>query len=183
MLSQISTNVLKTQTTVLRTALTLLEVTSVSVMMDILWTLINTHAMVVIVDFMHNYFLLRHTVPINFTDNDECVSGMNMCHTNASCTNTNGSYECQCLPGFTGDGFNCSSKKENSHICFKNISLFPPTDIDECSYSSLNNCSENANCTDTIGSYECMCTDGYTGDGRVCDGLWKLYFCTGINCT
>ena len=58
-----------------------------------------------------------------------------------------------------------------------NLSL--PTDIDECSNSNINNCSENANCTDTIGSYECTCSEGYGGSGIFCDGIYKL--CAHIN--
>ena len=43
-------------------------------------------------------------------DVDECSTGNNSCHVNASCTNTDGGYECDCISGFSGDGFNCSSK-------------------------------------------------------------------------
>ena len=44
------------------------------------------------------------------------------------------------------------------------------TDIDECTDISKNNCSLNANCTDTIGSYDCTCQIGYSGNGYICDG-------------
>ena len=44
------------------------------------------------------------------------------------------------------------------------------TDIDECTDPSRNNCSTNANCTDTIGSYDCTCHVGYSGNGYTCDG-------------
>ena len=50
-----------------------------------------------------------------------------------------------------------------------NASLFF-TDIDECANPSKNNCSSNANCTDTIGSYDCTCEIGYSGNGYTCDG-------------
>ena len=51
------------------------------------------------------------------------------------------------------------------------------SDINECDDSSLNNCSENANCTDTIGSYECTCSEGYSGDGISCEGkICWVYF-------
>ena len=29
----------------------------------------------------------------------------------------------------------------------------------------IDSCVENADCTDTEGSYTCMCSSGYTGDG------------------
>ena len=43
------------------------------------------------------------------SDNDEC-SGLNNCDQNANCTNTDGSYTCECNEGYAGDGFECSSK-------------------------------------------------------------------------
>ena len=36
-----------------------------------------------------------------------------------------------------------------------------------CTYS-YHFCSSNANCTNTAGSYECHCNDGFIGDGRTC---------------
>ena len=30
------------------------------------------------------------------------------CHEHANCTDTEGSYECTCNSGFSGNGFNCS---------------------------------------------------------------------------
>ena len=42
-------------------------------------------------------------------------------------------------------------------------------DIDECS-TGLNNCSYNANCSNTDGSFECHCKSGYVGDGFICIG-------------
>ena len=43
-------------------------------------------------------------------DFDECANESDLCHLNASCINTVGSYDCECLSGFMGDGFNCLSK-------------------------------------------------------------------------
>ena len=46
-------------------------------------------------------------------DIDECSEAdavkMNNCHLNASCINTQGSYNCSCNPTYIGDGFNCES--------------------------------------------------------------------------
>ena len=45
------------------------------------------------------------------TDIDECASPeTNSCHSNALCTNTEGSYVCRCLRGYNGDGQNCTGK-------------------------------------------------------------------------
>ena len=33
--------------------------------------------------------------------------GENDCHENATCKNTNGSFTCECDPGYTGDGRLC----------------------------------------------------------------------------
>lgn len=41
-------------------------------------------------------------------DINECVyDGGNKCHEAAECTNTEGSYRCDCEDGYTGDGLNC----------------------------------------------------------------------------
>ena len=49
---------------------------------------------------------------------DECSLGMNDCHVNATCNNTEGSYNCSCKNGFTGDGFTC--KGEDSKQLYDN---------------------------------------------------------------
>ena len=50
--------------------------------------------------------------------------------------------------------------------------LFSTTDMDECADDTLNECHENGDCNNTIGSYDCMCTIGYTGDGFNCSGTY-----------
>ena len=44
-----------------------------------------------------------------FSDIDEC-KGNYYCHLNASCTNTDRSYVCECQPGFNGNGQNCKGE-------------------------------------------------------------------------
>ena len=52
------------------------------------------------------------------------------------------------------------------------------TDIDECANDTLNNCSPNATCTNTNGSYTCTCDTGYVGDGFICVGMYQyVYIC------
>ena len=41
-------------------------------------------------------------------------------------------------------------------------------DINECESNDSNNCDENAQCTNTDGSYICTCNPGYSGDGVSC---------------
>lgn len=41
-------------------------------------------------------------------DINECQDGTDNCHPNASCTNTDGGFECTCEEGYYGNGVNCS---------------------------------------------------------------------------
>ena len=56
-------------------------------------------------------------------------------------------------------------------IYILNTCTFSLSDIDEC--STTNNCSVNSVCTNTIGSYQCSCVNGYLdeGLGYVCTGM------------
>ena len=57
---------------------------------------------------MHTSIIRKYEITCT-SDIDECVLGMNQCADDATCFDTVGSYECVCDPGFTGDGFNCTS--------------------------------------------------------------------------
>jgi len=58
-------------------------------------------------------------------------------------------------------------------------------DINECENGD-DNCHENANCTNTEGSFTCSCNPGYAGDGVICTSKLPLiilvtvilYFCS-----
>ena len=41
-------------------------------------------------------------------DINECLTNNGGCHTNATCTNTIGSFTCACKSGYSGNGRNCS---------------------------------------------------------------------------
>lgn len=55
----------------------------------------------------HNLTLLESETSWSYAqcpDVDECDLGLHDCHPEAVCTNTHGSYSCQCKRGFIGDG-------------------------------------------------------------------------------
>jgi len=47
--------------------------------------------------------------------------------------------------------------------------LHLPIDIPEC-VRGLDECDMNATCINTVGSYDCMCNTGFTGNGFSCTG-------------
>ena len=61
--------------------------------------------------------------------------------------------------------------RTNSTFCFVPLT----SDIDECSADS-SPCDENADCTNSDGSYSCTCKQGFIGDGSLCDGLLKQLY-------
>ena len=54
-------------------------------------------------------------------------------------------------------------------VCSLRIDLVSSTDINECKQGG-HNCDMNATCDNTVGSFECRCNDGFTGNGTHCDG-------------
>ena len=51
------------------------------------------------------------------TDVDECDINHGGCSPHAHCTNTEGSFNCTCRPGFQGDGINCRSMYQLNINC------------------------------------------------------------------
>ena len=53
---------------------------------------------------------------------------------------------------------------------------FIRSEIDECA-TNTDNCDDNALCTDVVGSFECVCNTGFSGDGVSCasESLYKVY--------
>ena len=59
-------------------------------------------------------------------------------------------------------------------------SSFALTDIDEC-VEDIDNCNDNARCINTPGSFRCVCEEGFTGDGVICEpGEWWLAQAVGL---
>lgn len=50
------------------------------------------------------------------TDVDECLS--DVCGANANCTDTDGSFECSCDSGYSGDGMSCSGMHDYKILLF-----------------------------------------------------------------
>ena len=59
-----------------------------------------------------------------FSDIDEC-KGNHSCHMNATCTNTDGSYICECHPRFYGNGQSCTGEFNLFAIIFRIFLLEP----------------------------------------------------------
>ena len=104
-------------------------------------------------------------------DVNECALGIHECQ--QTCTNTLGSYECSCQAGYllNGDQYTCSSNKKNATVtCTLKLWIISHADIDECAEGTAM-CEQN--CHDTVGSYTCSCSPGYTlntVDGVRCHG-------------
>uniref|UniRef100_A0A5G2R853 Adhesion G protein-coupled receptor E2 n=1 Tax=Sus scrofa TaxID=9823 RepID=A0A5G2R853_PIG len=77
-------------------------------------------------------------------DVDECQQKLRICKSHSICINTQGSYTCQCLPGF-------KLNPRDPKLC---------TDKDECS-SGEHHCHNSTICTNTVGSYVCHCPQGW----------------------
>ncbi|XP_053472264.1 adhesion G protein-coupled receptor E5 [Ictalurus furcatus] len=81
-------------------------------------------------------------------DENECEYE-NTCGENSVCFNTNGSYYCQCMKGFTSGTTNFTATTGQCR------------DINECTESRTSPCPENTVCVNTIGSYQCTCLSGF----------------------
>ena len=67
-----------------------------------------------------NVFPMTILYVYDFTDVDEC-KGNHSCHVDATCMNTNGSYNCDCHPGYTGNGQNCKGEFNPFATIFRTI--------------------------------------------------------------
>ena len=89
--------------------MTLMDLLRVNAMLGILEMVLTVQVRISFIGlcktFYYSCLLLNSSI---FLDIDECFS--NPCHNNASCTDTEGSFDCQCNTGYSGNGLNCSSK-------------------------------------------------------------------------
>ncbi|KAI1884312.1 hypothetical protein AGOR_G00225130 [Albula goreensis] len=83
-------------------------------------------------------------------DVNECENPVAVCGPNASCTNTNGSFYCQC-----NSGFRATSGTVNFTMLTGSCE-----DINEC-VEDKEFCGHNAVCQNTIGAHFCTCRTGF----------------------
>jgi hypothetical protein len=76
------------------------------------------------------------------------------CDPPAECRVNNGVAACVCRAGYTDD-------PSQPGTC---------VDVDECADGS-DDCDSNANCNNTPGGFECVCKDGFGGNGKLCHSL------------
>jgi hypothetical protein len=55
------------------------------------------------------------------TDIDECTEGIDNCHQQAMCQNTDGSFNCYCNNGWTGNGTHCTGKEGINWVSHQRI--------------------------------------------------------------
>ncbi|MCP3102316.1 DUF4215 domain-containing protein [Myxococcus sp. K15C18031901] len=79
-----------------------------------------------------------------------------------------GSEQCDDGNRTSGDGCSSTCQVETGFTCQGQPSVC--TDINECANGTAQ-CSVNATCTNTRGSYTCACKGGYTGNGRTCNDI------------
>uniref|UniRef100_A0A9J8D4T2 Latent-transforming growth factor beta-binding protein 4 n=1 Tax=Cyprinus carpio carpio TaxID=630221 RepID=A0A9J8D4T2_CYPCA len=87
------------------------------------------------------------------SDIDECVSP-HLCGPQSVCVNTDGSYRCDCSPGFRAAGPRRQCR-----------------DINECLEGDF--CFPSGECVNTEGSYKCVCAQGYrsAANGTSCQDV------------
>lgn len=98
-------------------------------------------------------------------DIDECSSA-HICSEYARCYNRIGGYDCECFPGYEGNGYECRSRREQATIDgrYSGYETTTPT------YGGCSDCSENAYCSEGV----CICNSGFMGNGRDCRMICAL---------
>ena len=56
----------------------------------------------------HPFFSFNMIRDVTVADIDECANSTDTCSPFAVCNNTIGEFNCSCIDGYSGDGFNCT---------------------------------------------------------------------------
>ena len=71
---------------------------------------------------MHNYYTCVYAVNLMYTGFSLCEeSDVVDCHDNATCTDLEGGFECECVTGYTGNGTQCDGKVRQNPLLHANI--------------------------------------------------------------
>lgn len=106
---------------------------------------------------------------------DECDEEYDNCDLNAWCNNTEGSFICNCSTGYDGNGTYCEGTFTSVSV---EVMIIGGADMDEC-VLQIDVCHDlYADCINTNGSYDCMCHDGFSGDGRICESKSEYHYYT-----
>ena len=111
-------------------------------------------------------------------DINECGSGTDECHPDATCANTAGSYTVYMQRGLRGRWLELRHRMLRLVRLFLLVFLYYTLmwhsletspclsflDFDECG-GGTNDCHADATCADSVRSYMCTCNAGYVGDG------------------
>ena len=105
------------------------------------------------VDYMGSEWFRDNLMDLFYIDINECSLSNGGCA--QVCNNTIGSYVCSCNAGY--------NLENDNHTCSGYFYLFLfcnycNTDINEC---QLNNGGCSHLCVNSLGSYQCQCSDGY----------------------
>lgn len=122
----------------------------------------------------YSYNMFLQLLFLNISDINECLN-VNICN-HGSCMNTDGSFHCDCFPGWSGprcdQGKHISlnkkikiyqwiprflDKRNNQWTLIMHLKI----DIDECAISSP--CCNGGSCVNQPGSFACNCGTGWTG--------------------
>lgn len=69
---------------------------------------------------MHNYMYIQ-IITFVVPDIDECAMDTDMCHQQAFCVNTDGSYTCTCNSGYNGSGLECIGNMQKNTLMDKSL--------------------------------------------------------------
>ena len=105
---------------IMLTVLTLMVATTVHAILDILEMastaqVYSLHKHNIIIQYAcWESFLTLHISLCQYclciSDINECEQQPSVCHNNAKCEDTEGSYECTCVDGYIGDGTLCTGR-------------------------------------------------------------------------
>ena len=74
------------------------------VLVNAIYFVVKSLFSICIIKRLYGHLFIFHT------DINECTNGQHTCNLQATCTNTDGSYTCTCIDGYTGDGDICFGK-------------------------------------------------------------------------